>query len=158
MNRALYSTLALLLVSTSVFGQELPAPQQKDPFATNNATIQSTGFQAVAQNQIPAPSVDAPVKQVKPYAMSIDKQTYSSAGYQYSGVSDYRIQVAREKARARRMRIEAKKWYGIDSARPTTLPSGSIGVYSAYYNGVYSRPHYYNRSATPYYYYQSVNR
>ncbi len=172
MKRALLSTLALLLAASSAFGQDQFVPSPQDPFAANNATIQSTNFDPT-QNTIPAPAVTAPkttvpsvtvpaaiepAKQVKPYAMSTDTQTYPSARSAHPGVSDYRFEVAKEKARARRLRMEVKKWYGIDSARPTTYPTVHAPIYSAYYNGVFSRPNYYNNSVAPFYFYQSVNR
>lgn len=172
MKRALFSTLALLLAASSAFGQEQSVPSKQDPFAINNATIQSSGFEPT-QNTIPAPVVAvptravpsvsvpaaiAPAKQVKPYAMSTDTQSYPSVRSAQPGVSDYRFEVAKEKARARRLRMEVKKWYGIDSARPTTYPTVHAPIYSAYYNGVFSRPNYYSNSAAPFYFYQSVNR
>lgn len=182
MKRALLSTLALLLAASSAFGQDQFVPSPQDPFATNNATIQSTNIEPT-QNTIPAPAAAAPstvmpstkapvtiapattipaaiepAKQVKPYAMSTDTQTYPSARSAHPGVSDYRFEVAKEKARARRLRMEVKKWYGIDSARPTTYPTVHAPIYSAYYNGVFSRPNYYNNSVAPFYFYQSVNR
>ena len=172
MKHALLSTLTLLLAASSAFGQEQIVPSKQAPLATNNATIQSSGFDPT-QNTIPAPSVATPttkvpsgtvpatiepVNQVKPYAMSTDTQTYPSVRSAQPGVSDYRFEVAKQKARARRLRMEVKKWYGIDSARPTTYPTVHAPIYSAYYNGVYSRPNYYNNSVAPFYFHQSVNR
>lgn len=85
----------------------------------------------------------APKPEVKVVELKDDEQAYQSVPRNNQfGVSDYRLEVAREKARARRMRMEVKKWYGIDSARPVVAPRVDLSTYNAYYNGVFSRQGY----------------
>lgn len=127
---------------------QLPAVQ------TRQTTIlsQPQNPESSAISELPAPK--QPVIELKE-----DKSTYRSTPHNnFYGFSDYSIAVARERARARRMRMEAKKWYGIDSSRPAVAPHGYLPTYSAYYNGVFSRPGYqYNRGAN-FYFYVPVSR
>ncbi len=136
---------------------EPPTPEIEGPTATiEPVPTQETNEPAVILpiNEGPEPSVQlpAPKVEIKP-VLREDTQVYKSTQHNNSmGVSDYRFEVAKEKARARRMRIEAKKWYGIDSSRPSVAPRGHLPTYSAYYNGVFSRPSYqYNRGAQFYF-------
>ena len=124
-------------------------PQQETP-------VQSTIIQPAPNQAAPNQAtieLPEPKKEIQTVELKEDTQTYRSSGYNKSGVSEYQLAVARERARARRMRMEVKKWYGIDSARPVVSTRGNIGVYSNYYNGVPSRfGHHYGNP-----YYNSAN-
>jgi hypothetical protein len=87
-----------------------------------------------------------------------DKTKYRSENNFSTQVSDYRFEIAKERARARRMRIEAKKWYGVDSARPNVIPNGHVPTYSAYYNGFFSPSVYPINRGQSFYFYQSFAR
>ena len=101
----------------------------------------------------------SPRMEITPVDLKEDTQKYNSTGHNnIYGVSDYRIEVARERARARRLRMEAKKWYGIDPARPAVAPRGYLPTYSAYYNGVFSRPSYQYNHGANFYFHVPVNR
>lgn len=146
------------IAPTQVDSGTLPAPvQQVQPAAS---------FQPAPAKLDPTPSFQPPVpvepaKSFEPTTLSpasigpvndsqdeagiqlkADTEEYKSGGPASSSVSDYRFEVAKEKARLRRLRIESKKWMGIDSFRPTVVTPGNMAVYSAYYNGFHARPSY----------------
>lgn len=113
---------------------QIIVPPKKEVQPTFQPRLQPT-VQPKAQAQIELPAPRAEILELKE-----DNQVYRSATHNNSlGVSDYRFEVAKERARARRMRLEVKKWYGVDSARPVVAPRGNLPTYSAYYNGVFSR-------------------
>lgn len=47
----------------------------------------------------------------------------------------YLREIARQKAHARRARMEAQKWYGISASRPTANPMPMMGTYSPMWAG-----------------------
>lgn len=141
---------------------EPPAP----PINQTQATIQPTPVQQQPTIILPAKQepetiveLPQPKAEMEVVELKADTQKYNSTGHNnIYGVSDYRIEVARERARARRMRMEAKKWYGIDPARPAVAPRGHLPTYSAYYNGVFSRPGYQYNHGASFYFHMPVNR
>lgn len=124
--------------------------------ATNEQATEPT-INLPSQAPQPSGQLPAPRARIQPIQLKPDTQIYASGEYNNAyGVSQYRVEVAREKARARRMRMEVNKWYGIDPARPVVAPRVDLSTYSAYYNGVFSRPNHLQQHGgyfAPHFYY-----
>ena len=187
MSRTVLTLLGVLFISATALGQEFVVPQNKTFQANRAAfqPPRPAQFKTVSQQEpeppAPAsiqPSILVPQKNLTTGQAPVDREpsvelpaprppvqtelkedrsVYRRTPQNTPGISDHRVQVARELARSRRMRMEAKKWYGIDSARPTVVPQGHLPTYSAYYNGVFSRPGY-RQNASRFYFHVPVAR